>query len=343
MSLIRWGVIGACGIAQRRTIPEGIAVAKNAKLAAVYDVSSAKSVAEKFGVTCCETESELLDQDVEAIYIATPVYLHAEQIERAANAGKHVLCEKPLSLDVVEAERLAKLCAAKRVRLGVGLMMRFHACHIEAKSIIDSGKLGKPVLARAQLSCWYPPMANAWRQDPKLGGGGALMDLGCHCIDLLEMLFGPIVRISCQIGNSVQKYAVEDSAVVSLTFANGALGIVDCLFNVPDESSLNRLELYGSEGSLLCEGTIGQSSEGAIVWRRRSAAAGYDASQSRTEQTTSHFRPEPINTYRAQIEAFSQSILDQKDPPIDGAAGIRIQRLLEACYTSARTGRVIDV
>ncbi len=343
MKRIRWGVVGACGIAQRRTIPEGIVVSRNAMLAAVFDVSSARPVAEKFGVTCCDTEAELLAQDIDAVYIATPVYLHAEQIARAANAGKHVLCEKPLSLDVVEAERLVKLCAANRVRLGVGLMMRFHACHVEAKSIIDSGQLGKPVLARAQLSCWYPPIANAWRQDPKLGGGGALMDLGCHCIDLLEMFFGPIASVRCQIGNVVQKYAVEDSAVVSLTFANGAMGIVDCLFNVPDESSLNRLELYGSEGSLLCEGTIGQSGDGAIAWRRRAAAAGYDASQSRTDQTTSVLKPEPINTYRAQIEAFSQSILDEKDPPIDGTAGIRVQRLLEACYASAKTGRVIDV
>ncbi len=343
MSRIRWGVIGACGIAQRRTIPEGIVVANNAMLAAVFDVSSAKSVADKFGVKCCETEAELLAQDIDAVYIATPVYLHAEQIERAANAGKHVLCEKPLSLDVVEAERLVKLCAARKVRLGVGLMMRFHACHVEAKSIVASGQLGMPVLARAQLSCWYPPMANAWRQDPKLGGGGALTDLGCHCIDLLEMLFGAIVRVSCQTGNTVQKYAVEDSAVVSLTFANGAMGIVDCLFNVPDESSLNRLELYGSEGSLLCEGTIGQSGEGTIAWRRRAGSAGYDASQSRTDQTTAILKPQPINTYRAQIQAFSQSILDQKDAPIDGAAGIRVQRLLEACYASAKCGRAMDV
>lgn len=343
MTRVRWGVIGAGGIAQRRTIPEGIIPASNAELIAVYDVHSAQRVAEAFGVTCRESEESLLDTDIDVVYIATPVHLHARQIERAANAGKHILCEKPLSLSVAEALKLNQLCQERGVKLGVGLMMRFHACHARAKQIIDSGELGKPVLARAQLSCWYPPIEGAWRQNPALGGGGALMDLGCHCIDLLEMLFGRIVAVSCQIGHVVQAYPVEDSAVVSLTFQNGAMGIVDCLFNVPDESSLNRLELYGSEGSLLCEGTIGQGADGSIAWRRRAGSAAYDASQQRAADGVAVLTPEPVNMYRAQIESFSQSVLDDRPPDVDGETGIRVQRILEACYASARERRTFQV
>lgn len=94
-------------------------------------------------------------------------------------------------------------------------MMRFSAQHQIALKMIQEGKLGQPVYGRAQLSCWYPPIEGAWRQDPKTGGGGSLVDMGSHCIDLLEMFFGKIKSVSCFINNNVHSYKSEDSAVVS--------------------------------------------------------------------------------------------------------------------------------
>lgn len=343
--IAKWGVLGSGGIARRRTIPEGIVPAANAELVAVYDVNAEvnKACATEFGAEVCGTEAALLGADCDAIYVATPVHAHCAQVVAAAEAGKHVLCEKPLGLDEAEAQRMIEACEINGVQLGIGLMMRFHAYHQEALRRIQAGELGTPVFARAQLSCWYPPMAGAWRQDPGLGGGGSLVDMGSHCIDLLEMLFGRVTRVSCLTGRVVHDYASEDTAVVLLEFENGAKGVVDSLFNVPDDSVKNRLELYGSQGSILAEGTIGQGEAGQMVGRFAAGSQGYDAQQARDAGGGTPLAPEPVNMYRAEIEAFSQAVVDGAAPPVGAAAALRIQRLLAACYESAQTGRVIDV
>lgn len=340
---VRWGVIGAGGIARRRTIPEGILPASNATLAAVYCPFSGEEIAREFGARCCRTIGELLAGEVDAVYVASPVHLHREQVVQSAAAGKHVLCEKPLGLDVPQAETMLASCRRAGVKLGVGLMMRFHAAHVEAKRLIDQGRLGRPVYGRAQLSCWYPPIPNAWRQDPALGGGGSLVDLGCHCIDLLETFFGRTKRVSCSTASLVHGYPVEDTAVVLLEFESGARGTVDCLFNVPDVCSRNRLELYGSNGSLLAEGTIGQAAAGSLVVNLGVIDAGYDARQQRAESASQMVTPTPINPYRAQIEAFSAAILGNTEPPVGAADGLWIQRVLAACYDSAKSGRAVTI
>jgi predicted dehydrogenase len=342
---IRWGVIGSCGIARRRTIPEGIVAAANAQLCGVFDSNTAANaeVAQAFGARALGSLDDVLAADIDAVYIATPVYLHSEHVALCLTAGKHVLCEKPLAASVAEAEVVVALAKSAKRQLGVGLMMRFHAQHQEALRIIREGELGTPVYSRAQLSCWYPPIEGAWRQIPEQGGGGSLADMGVHCIDLLEMLFGPVASVSCRIGRLVHGYASEDSAVVLLTFANGAIGTVDTYFCIPDESSKNFLELYGSEGSILAKGTIGQSAGGEMTFYPRPRGKGYDAQQLRGEEGGIALRPTPVNPYRAEIEEFSQALIEGRECRIDAADGLRNQRILEACYESARTLRTVSI
>lgn len=155
-----WGVVGSCGIARRRTIPEGIVPAANAKLVGLYDCNQEGNAeaARTFGAQAFGSLEEMLAAEIDAIYIATPVYLHGEQTTRCLKAGKHVLCEKPLALSVAEGQEMVALAQRCRVQLGAAFMMRFHSQHQEALKIIQSGKLGKPVYGRAQLSCWYPPL-----------------------------------------------------------------------------------------------------------------------------------------------------------------------------------------
>ncbi|MBM3289851.1 MAG: Gfo/Idh/MocA family oxidoreductase [Candidatus Hydrogenedentes bacterium] len=341
----KWAVLGSGGIARRRTIPEGILPARNAELWAVggHNPHTVREVASEFGARACVTEEELFASGCDVVYIATPVHVHLGQAKRAAEAGKHVFCEKPLALNVDEAREMAAACRANGVKLGTALMMRFHAQHVAARKLIAEGRLGTPVYARAQLSCWYPPIPGAWRQHPASGGGGSLMDLGAHCLDLLEMFFGRIARVSCMIANRVQSYASEDTAVVLIEFANGARGTVDVLFNVPDASSRNRLELYGSRGCVLAEGTIGQGEKGDMIAYIEEGAGAYDAQQDRAGGGTIAIAPAPVNMYRAEVETFSQSVLDDAPAPIDGEAGLWIQQVLAACYESARTGRVVEV
>jgi predicted dehydrogenase len=342
---VAWGVIGSGGIALRRTIPEGIVPAAKARLVAVYDVNQEvnRQVAERFGARAASNLDELLAAGVEAVYVATPVHAHREQVLACARARKHVLCEKPLGLNVAEAEEMVAACRQAGVLLGTALMMRFHSQHQAALKLIREGRLGRPVYARAQLSCWYPPIPGAWRQDPALGGGGALMDMGGHCLDLLEMFFGPARRLACLTTRAVHGYAVEDGATVLLEFANGALGTVDTFFSIPDEASENVLELYGSLGAILARGTIGQSSRGVMIARLRGEQTGYDAQQERAAAGGVEIAPEPVNMYRAEIEEFSRAVREGRPPAVSGEDGLRNQRLLAACYESARTGKMVEV
>lgn len=340
---IKWGVIGCGGIAYRRTIPEGIVPAPSAELVAVMDSDQAvaRRVGDDFGVESHSDEAAILARpDVQVVYIASPAYLHAEQVLGALKADKHVFCEKPLALTTGECSRVVQVAEERRLKLGVGFMMRYHAHHRRAAELVRSGDLGQVSFVRAQLTTWYPPMVGAWRQDPALGGGGALVDMGCHCIDLLEsILQSSVVELSAFAGSPVHRYAVDDTAVVLLEFENGTVGTVDVSFGVPDECSRNRLEIYGSNASLLAEGTIGQGVGGTMIIHRRTDS-DYDAQQKRESgQEGTPVTVQPVNTYRAEIEAMSKAVADDTRPEVSGEDGLWSQRIMEACYRSARDGR----
>ncbi|MCX6222666.1 MAG: Gfo/Idh/MocA family oxidoreductase [Bacteroidia bacterium] len=342
---IKWGVIGSGGIAQRRTIPEGIVLAEHANLVAVYDINAEVNytVAKKFNAKAVQSIQELIDADIDAVYIASPVNRHLEHAIACAKGKKHVFCEKPLGMTVEEAEKMIRICKQEGVLLGTALMMRFLAQHQAALKIIQEGKLGKLVYGRAQLSCWYPPIEGAWRQDPTVSGGGSLMDMGSHCIDLLEMFFGKVKSVSCFINNTVHSYKSEDSSVVSLLFENGALATVDSCFSIPDNSSKNILELYGSKGSILAKDTIGQGAAGEMIAYLEDDDTGYDANQVRTACEGVIINPTPVNTYLAEIEEFSCAILEKREPLNNAAIGLESQKILAACYLSAKTGKTVDV
>jgi predicted dehydrogenase len=343
---IKWGVIGAGGIARRRTIPEGITKAKNAQLVAIMDVDKkiVEEVGREFEISKCYTKEEdlLKDREVEAVYIATPNYLHGQQVTLASENGKHILCEKSLALTIKDCEKMIASCQRNKVKLGVGFLMRFHAYHQKILEIIKSGKLGEVVMARAQLSCWYPIIEGAWRQDLKKGGGGSLVDMGSHCIDLLEMFIGKVEEVFAFTGNLVQKYEPEDASGVLLRFTNGAIGIVDNYFCIPDNASENRLEIYGSKGSILASGTIGQMPTGKMVLNL-GGGGGYEANQVRQEVLSQEIKVTPINMYQAEIEHFSDCITNNKEPMISGSDGLHDQRIILASYKSAKTGKKVTI
>ena len=342
---VKWGVIGSGGIARRRTIPEGIISANNSRLVSVYDIDSEAnaSVANEFNVHGANNIEELLSSDIDAIYVASPVNVHKDQVIACAETKKHVLCEKPLGLTVDEAHQMIDICSKEGVLLGTGFMMRFLAQHEVALKLIKEDKLGKPVYGRAQLSCWFPPMEGSWRQDPSLGGGGSLVDMGSHCIDLLQMFFGRIKQLSCFINNNVHQYKSEDSAVVSLFFENGALATVDTFFCIPDNSVNNVLELYGSKGSIIAKGTLGQGDSGEMIAYLEEGQAGYDAQQARQGGEGLVINPKPVNTYLSEVEEFSNSILEKREPRNSSAIGMQSMKIIDACYESAKTGRIVNV
>lgn len=347
MRKVKWGVIGCGGIADRRTLP-GMMLAENAELIAVMDVNPefAKKCQEKYNAkySFTDVESLLAVDEIEAVYIASPVFCHKEQALAAAKAGKHILLEKPVGLTVAEAEEIADACKAANIKLGIGFVIRFHNVHQKMKDIIAKGELGEIVSARAQFSCWYPEDEKAWRQVPKLSGGGALMDMGVHCIDLIRHITGlEVTAVSGMVGNQIFKYPVEDAGSVLMRMENGATAYVEANFNLPDDAVVCRLEIYGTKGSLLAEGTIAQDEFGAVVYRKADDGAAYDAAQVRSGTEAIEFKGASGNMYTKQITAFGDAIINGTDVPVTADDAILSQKIVEAAYMSSDKGITVKM
>ena len=343
---VKWGVIGAGGIARRRTIPEVVKHAQQSTIVSLMDVDRAavKETGESVGISHVTTSiDELFKGGCDAVYIASPVSAHFEQGMAALEAGKHVLVEKPMAMTLIEAEKMADFAENKGLKLGIAFMMRYSVYHQAIREMIERGDLGEPVSGRAQLTCWFPPIPGAWRQVKSQGGGGALSDMGCHCIDLLEWFLGEAREVAAFTGTLTHDYEVEDASTVLLRFASGAQGMVDNFFNVPDQASRNVLEIYGTKGAVLCQRTIGQDGGGEMEVFSQEAGGGYDASQVRATDEYKKIVLEPASLYAREVDAMSRWISEGKKPPISYEAGIRNIKIVEACYQAAEEKRVIPV
>ena len=347
MRKVKIGVIGAGGIALRKTIP-GMLKAKHCKLMAVMDVANVEAIAKKLKVKRAYTKEEDLvdDPQVEAVYIASPAHLHLRHILLAASRKKHILCEKPLTLTLREARQAIAACKRNRVFLQEGFMMKFHGGHQRIRELIAARKIGKVVYIRAQLSCWYPPIKDAWRQNPKMGGGGSLIDMANHLYDLVEFFTNDrIKRVAAVTNRQVQSYRSEDSATTLLELSRGTHATVDTFFCVPDEASKTRLEIYGSRGTILSEGTIGQGSGGVIEGIFGLGEGGYDATQNKDVATTFRKIPFPrVNPYTAECEYFAECVARRRAPKINNAThGLHLMNVVEKAYASYKTKRILTV
>lgn len=342
---INWGVIGCGGIAFRRTIP-GLVLSENSNLVAVMDTNfdAAKTVQKEFNAKYAfdNVEELLAIDEIDAVYIATPVFCHKEQVMQAAAAKKHILLEKPMGLTVEDSVEIKEFCEKQGVKLGVGLMMRFNNLHQEIRNIVAEGKLGEIVSMRAQFTCWYPEMEGAWRQKMALSGGGALMDMGVHCIDLLRFMSGLEAKEIVSLkGNQVFKYEVEDAASVIMKMENGALAYVDAAFNIPDEAAVCKLEIYGTGGSVFLEGSLAQdeAGEGTLVFT--DSNKGYDAQQNRSRVESTKLTGNGGNLYTKEVDAFVNAVLNDNEPPVTADDAIKAQTIVESAYISADNGKVV--
>lgn len=336
---VKWGVIGAGGIADRRTLP-GMMLSEKAELIAVMEVNMelAENLRAKYNAKRAydNVDDLLADPEVEAVYIASPVVCHKEQAIKAAKAKKHILIEKPVALTSAEGEEVAAVCKEEGVKVAVGLMMRYHPYHQKMKEIIASGRLGNVVSCRAQFTCWYPDMPGSWRQKKSTSGGGALTDMGVHCIDLIQYVTGSKAeKIVALNGTKTFKYEVEDSSSVLFEMANGAFAYIDSNFNIPDAASKSKFEIYGTKGSMVAIGTLGQVEEGNLEVLLSDDTLGYDAKQDRVNVSPVEINVEFGNMYTKEIDSFCVSILNDKpiEVPIEDA--LQVQKVIEAAYKSS--------
>jgi len=209
--------------------------------------------------------------------------------------------------------------------------------------MIDSGEIGKPVMGRAQLTCWYPPIDGAWRQDAKKGGGGALMDMAIHSVDILRYMFGEVKEVSSFNGTITHKYPVEDSGVILLRFENGAYGICDSFFNIPDEAAKGVLELYGTKGSLIAEGTISQVADGKMFSYLMKEEKGYNAKQDQAGIKPIVLEVDLKDMYMAEIEDFIDAVENKRKPMNSGEEALKNFKVIKAAYESQKKGEFVKI
>ncbi|HEY6307865.1 MAG TPA: Gfo/Idh/MocA family oxidoreductase [Candidatus Angelobacter sp.] len=246
--MLRWLVVGIGDIATRRVIP-AILAERRSRLAAIVTRDSAKAA--PYGVPAFATLDEALSHDgFDAVYLATPVFLHGAQTITAVRAGRHVLCEKPMAMTFTQAQNMVEAAEQHRRYLGVAYYRRAYPKVARAMELIRQGVIGTPVMAFASCYAWLPadPTRRAWLLDPAQAGGGPLYDIGSHRIDLLNYFFGSPQEVRACLSNAIHKSAVEDSATVLIKYQNGLHAIVDVRWN--SHIARDEFRMVGTEGEM---------------------------------------------------------------------------------------------
>jgi 1,5-anhydro-D-fructose reductase (1,5-anhydro-D-mannitol-forming) len=224
--MVNWIVIGIGDITTRRVIP-AIQAEPRSTLYGVVTRDPAK--ASKYNVRTWGTLDEALTGSaVQAVYVATPVFLHAPQAMQALRAGKHVICEKPMAMNEAEARTMIQVAEESGKLFGVAYYRRCYPKVQRAQQLLQQGAIGKPVVAELTNHMWFDGSGSrSWLADAAKAGGGPLFDIASHRIDVLNFLFGKPVQVTGQWSNVVHHYPVEDNATVMIEYQSGVRGIVD--------------------------------------------------------------------------------------------------------------------
>lgn len=245
--MLKWIVIGIGDITIRRVIP-AIQAEPRSTLYGVVTRDPAKAAG--YGVRTWRTlEEALTDSAVQAVYVATPVFLHAPQTMQALRAGKHVICEKPMAMNEAEARTMVQVAEESGKLFGVAYYRRCYPKVQRAKQLLQQGAIGKPVVAELTNHMWFDGSGSrSWLVDPARAGGGPLFDIASHRIDVLNFLFGKPVQVTGQCSNLVHHYRVEDNATVMIEYQSGVRGIVDVRWH--SKIARDECRLRGTDGEI---------------------------------------------------------------------------------------------
>ena len=246
--MLDWLVVGVGDITRKRVLP-AILSEPRSRLAGIVTRDPAK--AEPYGTPGWSNLTAALEESgAEAVYVASPVFLHAPQTIEALRAGRHVLCEKPMALGYTEARTMQEAAEETGRTLGVAYYRRKYAKVERARQLLASGAIGRPVFAEATSHAWFEAAGSdrAWVADAKLSGGGPLRDIASHRIDLMNYLFGSPVRASGHLSTLVQPIEVEDNATLLIEYATGVRGVVDVRWH--SRVARDEFRIRGTEGEL---------------------------------------------------------------------------------------------
>src|SRR5437870_11529764 len=220
---------------------------------------NAKGLAESLGISCpsyTELTPVLARRDVDVVIVTTPSGAHMEPAVAAAEAGKHVVVEKPLEITLERCDRIIDACDRRGVKLCTIFPSRFHDANLTLKAAVDAGRFGRLTLGEATCKWWRPQSyydTGGWKGTMALDGGGALMNQAIHSVDLLQWLMGPVTHISGFTATLAhERIEVEDTAVACLRFAGGALGVIQATTSV-SPGLPKTIAVHGDRGTVVIE------------------------------------------------------------------------------------------
>ena len=339
MKQLRWAVIGSTGYAGDTCVKAALTVAKNCKLVAVQSLTNKVAVraqSRKHKIPWFTSPEQMLKEvECDAVYVATPQQYHLEHVQLAVSHGCHVFCEKPLARSGAEALKMIQVARRAGLKFGTGFNCRYSSLHEKARKLVWQGALGEIISARCQYGQNYPPDPGAFRQVREAAGGGSMVDMGNHAIDLIEYLTGKKCnRVMAIAPNIVYGYPVEDACAALLEFREGGFAFVDTYYNMDIFVLRNDLEINGTEGTIYTVDTLrGMVTGGTLHWISKKG------SRTRHKQ----FSWDGKDMYEKEFTDFTNSVLRGEEPPCSGLDGLHSQYVLDAIYKSARTGKKVEI
>ncbi len=340
--MVNFGIIG-CGVigpAHGRALEK----IENARIAAVCDIDleKAKAYAEKFGVDSARVYTdyhELLAQpDVDAVSICVPSGIHGQIAIDALKANKHVLCEKPMEITREKLDEVVEASRKSDRKFACVFQRRTQPIPSRVKKALDSGMMGRPLMASAYLKYNRTPeyyKSAGWRATWEMDGGGALMNQGVHGVDLISWFMGGIDKIYGVARTQFHDIPVEDAAVCTVKYKNGAIGVIEgstCVYPAQD----TRFEIHCEKGSVMF------SDKGLIQWELKDGTVIRDDSAAGLNMKDD---PRAIGdlSHWAVIQDFVDAIVYDRDPIVTPEEGRKAVDTILAIYKSSETGEEIQL
>lgn len=326
--IINFGILGTGMASDFHAI--SVEKIENARLVAVCDTNRerAESFVKKHPARIYENYDEMLsDPEIDAVCVCTPSGYHASHVIAAANAGKHIICEKPLAIKTSDVDLIIDACKKNNVKLSVMSQFRFSPDIEKAKEIVDSGELGKIVMCDLYMKYWRDPeyYANSnWRGTKSVDGGAALINQGFHGVDLFLYIAGNAKVRASFAKASFHDIEAEDTAVSMLEFDSGALGVIEastCAY----PGFGRRMEIIGTNGHIiLTEAVI----EKLVIGKETLI----DNSSKIVSKTSSDPMAMPYQNHIAQFEDFINAIITDTEPRVTAEESLKALRIIEDTY-----------
>ena len=333
---MRVAIVGAGLQCMRRA--EAVKDCSDAELVTIASRNTviSEKLSSKFG---CEPEKDWISavnrDDIDAVIVCTPPNLHAEISITAMRAGKHVLCEKPLSRTLKEAEDMVRTAKETGKILKCGFNHRHHPAIFIAKQMVDKGSLGKPLFARCRYgNCGRPEYEKEWRADPKQAAGGQFIEQGIHAIDLFRWFLGELAEVCCMTSNHFfKKMPLEDDGMAIFRAKSGATATLHT--TLAQWKNLFSFEVFCEEGYAIIDGLGGSYGEEKLTVGKRDFNSPF-------QDKITYFR-RADQSWREELKEFIESIKEGREPIGNGKDGLESMRVALTAYKSEKEGRILRI